>query len=172
VRRDDLFHRDVERPRRAAARVALGQRDAGTPRVAHLPARNATDTAAIAERVRDKEIHKARLARHAGREQAVAGALDAAVTEINALGPRDALHALIEAQPYRLAYWRVATDEINYRRFFDINDLAALRMESEQVFEATHAFVLELAAKGVVDGLRIDHPDGLYDPAQYFRRLQ
>jgi len=82
------------------------------------------------------------------------------------------LHVLLEAQAYRLAYWRVASDEINYRRFFDINDLAALRMEDEQVFEATHAFVLELAAKGSVDGLRIDHPDGMYDPAQYFRRLQ
>jgi (1->4)-alpha-D-glucan 1-alpha-D-glucosylmutase len=64
------------------------------------------------------------------------------------------------------------SDEINYRRFFDINDLAALRMENEAVFNATHAFVLGLAAEGKVDGLRIDHSDGLYDPAQYFRRLQ
>ncbi len=151
------------------ARAALSSLGAA---FGHLPARDAADAAALAERVRDKEIHKARLARLAGREAAVASALDAALAEINAPGPRDALHALIELQPYRLAYWRVATDEINYRRFFDINDLAALRMESEQVFEATHAFVLELAAKGVVDGLRIDHPDGLYDPAQYFRRLQ
>ena len=84
----------------------------------------------------------------------------------------DALHALLEAQAYRLAYWRVASDEINYRRFFDINDLAALRMEDEIVFDATHRMVLELAASAQVDGLRIDHPDGLYDPAQYFRRLQ
>ena len=151
------------------ARAALSSLSAA---FGHLPARDAADAAAIAERVRDKEVHKARLARLAGREAAVASALDAAVAEVNAPGPRDALHALIEMQPYRLAYWRVATDEINYRRFFDINDLAALRMESEQVFEATHAFVLELAAKGIVDGLRIDHPDGLYDPAQYFRRLQ
>jgi (1->4)-alpha-D-glucan 1-alpha-D-glucosylmutase len=66
----------------------------------------------------------------------------------------------------------VASDEINYRRFFDINDLAALRMENEAVFEATHRLVLQLLAEGKVDGLRIDHPDGLYDPAQYFRRLQ
>ncbi|OGA38295.1 MAG: 4-alpha-glucanotransferase [Betaproteobacteria bacterium RIFCSPLOWO2_12_FULL_68_19] len=138
----------------------------------HLPAREASDAGAITERARDREIHKGRLARLAGRQPEVARAIEAAVAELNAPGPRDALHALIEAQAYRLAYWRVATDEINYRRFFDINDLAALRMESEQVFEATHAFVLELAASGTVDGLRIDHPDGLYDPAQYFRRLQ
>ena len=78
----------------------------------------------------------------------------------------DALHELLEAQAYRLAYWRVAADEINYRRFFDINDLAALRMENEPVFEATHRFVLELVGEGAVDGLRIDHPDGLFDPAR------
>ena len=73
---------------------------------------------------------------------------------------------------YRLSFWRVASDEINYRRFFDINDLAALSMEREEVFEAAHALVLRLVAEGKVDGLRIDHPDGLYDPRQYFRRLQ
>ena len=76
------------------------------------------------------------------------------------------------AQAYRLAYWRVASDEINYRRFFDINDLAALRMENEAVFDATHRLVLARCCSGKVDGLRIDHPDGLYDPAAYFQRLQ
>jgi (1->4)-alpha-D-glucan 1-alpha-D-glucosylmutase len=84
----------------------------------------------------------------------------------------DALHELLERQAYRLAYWRVASDEINYRRFFDINDLAALRMENPEVFEATHRLILELLRDGKLDGLRIDHPDGLYDPAQYFQRLQ
>src|SRR5205085_736813 len=82
------------------------------------------------------------------------------------------LHELLERQGYRLASWRVAADEINYRRFFDINDLAALRMEHEHVFEATHRFVLNLCAQRKIDGLRIDHPDGLFDPEQYFRRLQ
>ncbi|MGE3678948.1 MAG: malto-oligosyltrehalose synthase, partial [Burkholderiales bacterium] len=138
----------------------------------HLPPRDASDAEALAERLRDKEIHKLRLARLAGRQLAVAQAIDAALAALNSTSANDALHAILESQPYRLAYWRVASDEINYRRFFDINDLAALRMEDEQVFEATHAFVLELAAAGKVDGLRIDHPDGLYDPAQYFRRLQ
>src|SRR5262249_30220443 len=84
----------------------------------------------------------------------------------------DLLHELLEHQCYRLSYWRVAPDEINYRRFFDINDLAALSMERQEVFEAAHGLVLRLLADLKVDGLRIDHPDGLYDPAGYFRRLQ
>jgi (1->4)-alpha-D-glucan 1-alpha-D-glucosylmutase len=84
----------------------------------------------------------------------------------------ESLHELLEAQAYRLAYWRVASDEINYRRFFDVNDLAALRMENEAVFETTHRLVFELLQSGKLDGLRIDHPDGLYNPAQYFERLQ
>ena len=84
----------------------------------------------------------------------------------------DLMHRLLEAQNYRLAYWRVASDEINYRRFFDINDLACLRMEDPKVFEATHHMVLELIHKGDIHGLRIDHPDGLYDPRKYFMQLQ
>jgi (1->4)-alpha-D-glucan 1-alpha-D-glucosylmutase len=142
----------------------------------HLPARDDTRPEAIAERQRDKELHKRRFARLVADEPAVRVLVDRAVTTINGTpGDRasfDALHALLEAQAYRLAYWRVASDEINYRRFFDINDLAALRMENEAVFEATHGLVLQLAADGRIDGLRIDHPDGLYDPEQYFRRLQ
>jgi (1->4)-alpha-D-glucan 1-alpha-D-glucosylmutase len=88
------------------------------------------------------------------------------------LRPGEDLHALLERQCYRLAYWRVAADEINYRRFFDVNELAALRQEDAEVFEATHDTVLRLAAQGKVDGLRIDHSDGLADPARYFARLQ
>ncbi|HSA90714.1 MAG TPA: malto-oligosyltrehalose synthase [Burkholderiales bacterium] len=87
--------------------------------------------------------------------------------------PRDslALHRLLESQHYRLAYWRVASDEINYRRFFEITDLAALRVEDPEVFAATHALLARLARRGGIDGLRIDHPDGLADPRQYFERL-
>lgn len=81
------------------------------------------------------------------------------------------LHRLLEAQAYRFAHWRVASDEINYRRFFDINDLAGLKTENPRVFESTHSFVLDLIGQGKIDGLRIDHPDGLYDPAEYYRRL-
>lgn len=83
-----------------------------------------------------------------------------------------ALHELLDNQAYRLAYWRVAADEINYRRFFNINSLAGLRVEEPQVFDDVHRLVFALISKGWVDGLRIDHPDGLYDPFAYLERLQ
>lgn len=104
-------------------------------------------------------------------------ALDAELTAIN--GPPDGpcgephfMHRLLERQAYRLAFWRVAAHEINYRRFFDINDLAGIRVEDADVFEAVHRRVLEWVGAGKVDGLRIDHVDGLYDPEDYCRRLQ
>ena len=81
------------------------------------------------------------------------------------------LPELLEAQWYRLAYWRAARTDLNYRRFFTISDLIAVRVERPEVFDATHATVLRLLREGVVDGLRIDHPDGLADPAAYLRRL-
>jgi (1->4)-alpha-D-glucan 1-alpha-D-glucosylmutase len=79
---------------------------------------------------------------------------------------------LLNRQSYRLAHWRVASEEINYRRFFDVNELAALRMEDPVVFEEVHRFALSLVARGVVTGLRIDHVDGLFAPGDYLRRLQ
>ena len=84
----------------------------------------------------------------------------------------DRLHELLEAQPYRLAYWRTASHEINYRRFFDINQLAGLRMEDPEVFAATHALILRLIGAGQITGLRLDHIDGLFDPGEYLERLQ
>ncbi|MCW5642501.1 MAG: malto-oligosyltrehalose synthase [Rhodoferax sp.] len=138
----------------------------------HLPEREDTRDATRHERARDKELLKARLGRLVTRHDALAHAIAGAVAELNVEPSRDGLHRLIEAQAYRLAFWRVAADEINYRRFFDINDLAALRIERSAVFEATQSMALDLAARGVIDGLRIDHPDGLYDPAHYFARLQ
>ncbi|MGN6627870.1 MAG: malto-oligosyltrehalose synthase, partial [Tepidisphaeraceae bacterium] len=84
----------------------------------------------------------------------------------------DRLDQLLTKQHYRLASWRTAADEINYRRFFDVDSLAALAMERPEVFEASHRYVLQLVAEGNVQGLRLDHPDGLYDPAEYFERLQ
>jgi (1->4)-alpha-D-glucan 1-alpha-D-glucosylmutase len=141
-----------------------------------LPSRDSTDAAAITRRQRDKTLLKRRLAAQVAAQPALAQVIAAQVDELNgrvaARASFDALDALISAQPYRLAHWRTASDQINYRRFFDINELAALRMERPEVFEATHALVLRLAADGWVDGLRIDHPDGLADPAGYFRRLQ
>ncbi|GAC1032663.1 malto-oligosyltrehalose synthase [Pseudomonas sp. No.21] len=82
------------------------------------------------------------------------------------------LHRLLERQHYRLASWRTAADDINWRRFFDINELGGLRVERPEVFEATHAKVFELIEAGLVDGLRIDHVDGLADPRGYCRRLR
>jgi (1->4)-alpha-D-glucan 1-alpha-D-glucosylmutase len=83
-----------------------------------------------------------------------------------------ALHHLLERQHYRLAYWRLAGSDINYRRFFDVNALAGLRVEDAGAFPAIHALVGRLIAKGCLHGLRLDHIDGLRDPHQYFRRLQ
>lgn len=81
------------------------------------------------------------------------------------------LPELLERQHYRLAYWRVADEELNYRRFFDVGTLVAVRVERPAVFDATHGLLLELMHAGLIDGLRIDHPDGLADPRGYFRRL-
>ncbi len=84
----------------------------------------------------------------------------------------DALHRLLEAQSYRLAHWRVSAQEINFRRFFDINDLVGLRMEDPRVFAATHKLLRRLLAEDLVCGLRLDHPDGLLNPVQHFIRTQ
>lgn len=142
----------------------------------HLPSRTETAPGQREERLRDKEIHKRRLAALCAASPEITAFLEQNVSEMNGVARNskslDELHELIKAQAYRLAYWRVAANDINYRRFFDINDLAGLRMENEAVFEITHRFVLDLVRQGKIDGLRIDHPDGLYDPAEYFRRLQ
>jgi (1->4)-alpha-D-glucan 1-alpha-D-glucosylmutase len=102
-------------------------------------------------------------------------ALEAAVAALNGTPglPEtfEPLHALLEDQAYRLAYWRVASSEINYRRFFDINQLAGLRMERGEVFEATHRLLLRLVAEGKLQGIRLDHIDGMYDPRGYCQRL-
>jgi (1->4)-alpha-D-glucan 1-alpha-D-glucosylmutase len=118
----------------------------------NLPPRIHTAPAAIWARTRDKEAHKAGLARLVRAHPALAAATERALRRFNGTPGEsasfDLLEALLEAQAYRLAYWRVAADEINYRRFFDVNDLAALRMENADAFEATHRFVLGLAAAG------------------------
>ena len=142
----------------------------------HLPGREETASGKRAERRRDKEIHKRRLAALCARSSDIADFIAANVQGMNGTpgdsASFDSLHELIKAQGFRLAYWRVSADDINYRRFFDVDDLAALRQENETVFKHTHEFVLELLGEGKLDGLRIDHPDGLYNPKQYFERLQ
>jgi (1->4)-alpha-D-glucan 1-alpha-D-glucosylmutase len=167
----DLVERALELCDQGAAPAAASEELATLAAACkRLPARDETAPDRLVERRRGKEDVKQRLARAAAAAP-VAAALEAAARSYAGAG-REALHELLDRQAYRVAHWRVASDEINYRRFFDINDLAALRMEDEAVFEATHRLVLTLCAEGKLDGLRIDHPDGLYDPAGYFARLQ
>ncbi len=143
--------------------------------IGHLPDRHGAAPEQKVERNREKEVQKRRLAALCGRSHDIKEFIAENVTTINGTpdDPRsfDALHELIKTQPYRFAQWRVAADDINYRRFFDINDLAALRPENEKVFNETHKLILDLVAQGKLDGLRVDHPDGLYDPAGYFEQL-
>lgn len=142
----------------------------------YLPLRTATDPEKVRERQREKEVGKRRLASLVAASAPVHSAIGAVVAAMNGQpgdpASFDRLEALLAEQAYRLCYWRVAADEINYRRFFDINELAALRVEQPEVFEAVHALVFHLLRQGVATGLRIDHPDGLFDPEQYFVDLQ
>ena len=101
-----------------------------------------------------------------------AAAFAAVLATFNAEPGRMRLHRLLERQHYRLAWWRAAADEINWRRFFDINGLAALCVERAEVFTATHATILRLYGEGLIDGVRIDHVDGLADPRGYCRKLR
>ena len=142
----------------------------------NLPGQHETDPARLTERQREKEVAKRRLAALTEGTPAVRQHVEHNVAVFNGRpGDRhsfDLLDALLDEQPYRLCYWRVAPDEINYRRFFDVNDLAALSMDRPEVFAATHTLILRLLRERKVDGLRIDHPDGLFDPKQYLDRLQ
>jgi (1->4)-alpha-D-glucan 1-alpha-D-glucosylmutase len=125
---------------------------------------------------REKEVIKRRLARLCERSARLREFLDENVASFRGEEGRphtfDGLHELLEDQVYRLAYWRVAAEEINYRRFFDVTDLAGIRVEDPEVFEYAHRLIFRWVREGGVTGLRIDHPDGLADPLGYFRRLQ
>ena len=142
----------------------------------YLPKRTETKPKRIAERIREKEIIKRRLERRCTEAPQVQQAIEKALAQINGKPGNsrsfDKLDELLNAQSYRLAFWRVAAEEINYRRFFDVNDLAAIRVELPKVFDAVHRLILDLVSKGAVTGLRIDHPDGLYLPREYFEKLQ
>jgi (1->4)-alpha-D-glucan 1-alpha-D-glucosylmutase len=173
----------ILRPGLDALRQQLGDDDPDVRELAsiltalgNMPPHTASDTAAIAERRREKEVQRDRLARLVEGSPRIAGYVDRSLREINGTpgthASFDRLHDLLEAQPYRLAYWRTASHEINYRRFFDINELAGLRQEVPEVFESTHALFADLLATGRVTGARIDHPDGLFDPGSYFDQLQ
>jgi (1->4)-alpha-D-glucan 1-alpha-D-glucosylmutase len=142
----------------------------------HLPDRTDTDPGRVEERLREKEVVKRRLAALLKESQDIRDFAEDNVRAFNGT-PGDAasfdlLDRLLADQTYRLADWRVAGDEVNYRRFFDINHLAAIRMERPEVFAACHELTLRLVGEGKVAGIRVDHPDGLYAPAEYFLRLQ
>lgn len=135
-----------------------------------LPPSSADDRPSIRRRHRDKDVLKALLARLLDEQPEVAAAVDTVVTDTN--GEADRLDALLERQNYRLAYWKAAERDLGYRRFFDVTTLIGLRTEDEQVFWEGHRLVLALVRDGTVSGLRIDHPDGLRDPAEYLQRLR
>ena len=141
-----------------------------------LPGNDERDPDRMAERQREQTVAKRRLSDLVRVTPEIAGAVERSVRALNGdpNDPRsfDALDAMLEEQSYRLSFWRTASEEINYRRFFAINDLAAIRQEAPEVFAATHAFLLRLIGEEVVIGVRVDHPDGLWDPAGYFAQLQ
>ncbi len=143
--------------------------------IEHLPARTETSSERSAERMRERQIVRERLARLCRETPAVADAIRQVLgtfTDEGVASRFDQLDDLINAQAYRLSSWRVAGEEINYRRFFDVNGLAALRMESPEVFDATHRLLFELIEAGHIAGVRIDHIDGLAYPREYLARLR
>jgi len=142
----------------------------------HLPTRWDTEPEKVRERMREKEIVKRRLDALVSGSAAVRDALERSLAAINGdrRNPRsfDRLEALLADQAYRLSFWGVAAEEINYRRFFDINDLAAIRVELPNVLDAVHEKAFQLLRAGKVTGFRVDHVDGLMDPSRYLESLQ
>ncbi|UPU36012.1 malto-oligosyltrehalose synthase [Geomonas paludis] len=142
----------------------------------HLPLPTERDPAQMGERHREKEIIKKRLWQLCQDAPEVMEFIAENVRIFNGSkgdpNSFDLLDQLLREQVYRLSYWRVATEEINYRRFFDINALAAIRMEDQGVYDLTHALLFKLIREGKVTGVRIDHVDGLYDPVSYLQNLQ
>jgi (1->4)-alpha-D-glucan 1-alpha-D-glucosylmutase len=144
--------------------------------LSHLPLRTETDPERIAERYREKEVIRRRLSTVIAENEALRDFLVDNLCVSNGIkgSPEsfDLLDELVSKQAYRLAFWRVAAEEINYRRFFDINQLAAIRMEQPAVFQEAQQKIFDLVSSGAVTGLRIDHVDGLYDPQGYLAQWQ
>jgi (1->4)-alpha-D-glucan 1-alpha-D-glucosylmutase len=142
----------------------------------NLPSRTETEQDLVRERRREKAVVRRRLSTLVKESNDVRAAIHAALEEVNGRkgdpASFDLLEQLISDQAYRLSYWRVAADEINYRRFFDVNELAAVRVEERPVFTAVHEVVLRFVRQGLVTGLRVDHVDGLLDPHKYLKDLQ
>jgi (1->4)-alpha-D-glucan 1-alpha-D-glucosylmutase len=144
--------------------------------VEHLPPRSMSSKRKLLERHRQKEILKNNLWLLYQVNPLIKQFLDENIAIFNgrAGDPEsfNLMDRLLSVQPYRLAYWRVSLDMINYRRFFSVNDLIGLRVEDPGVFEASHSLLFSLIREGKVSGVRIDHIDGLYDPLGYLQRLQ
>ncbi len=166
---------------RLAAEVGAGSEDVKSfatvmAALAAMPGAFSGAPAAGVERHRVQRAARDELRRLIGRSRPIARLVRESVGRINGRrgspGSFDALDELLREQPYRLAYWRSARDKLNYRRFFNISDLVGIRAEDEEVFAATHALALALVRDRLVDGLRIDHVDGLRDPLTYLERLR
>lgn len=138
--------------------------------LSRLPSPDAADPTLVQERHRDKKVIYSLLKRLCDEQPQVCRVIGATVEALNS--EVDELDEILNEQNYRLAYWRTADQELGYRRFFDVNSLIGLRMERPHVFEATHSRILAWLQSGTIDGVRIDHPDGLRDPQQYFARLR
>jgi (1->4)-alpha-D-glucan 1-alpha-D-glucosylmutase len=141
----------------------------------HLPPYTETDPRPVEDRQREQDVALGRLVALMERAPQVRRHVEDQLQLFNGTPGEpasfDLLHELLDAQVYRLASWRTAMHEINYRRFFDINELAGIRMENPAVFAAAHELLARLVAEGTVSGLRLDHVDGLFDPAGYLRNL-
>ncbi len=141
----------------------------------HLPPRSATGRRQLQERQRTKKILKKSLWLNYLTQPAIRRFVDENLARFNGIRGEaasfDLLDRLLSLQAYRLAWWQVALDFINYRRFFSVNDLIGLRVEDPRVFDASHALLFSLIREGKIAGLRIDHLDGLFDPAGYLQRL-
>ena len=137
---------------------------------ARLPTPDFWDRRTILARHRDKNVLHGLLERLCRTETNLDEAIDRVVRELNA--NVDALDEFLSQQYYRLAYWKTADQQLGYRRFFDVNTLIGLRVEREFVFDETHALIVKWLKQGVLDGVRVDHPDGLRDPKQYLERLR
>ncbi len=135
-----------------------------------LPRASETDLASLVQRHRDKEVIRGMLDRLFHEVPFIADAVDQRLRELNR--DVDKLDSFLERQNFRVAFWRAAEQDLVYRRFFDVNTLVGLRMEDRHVFADTHALILHWLRDGVLDGIRVDHPDGLLDPHQYFDRLR
>jgi (1->4)-alpha-D-glucan 1-alpha-D-glucosylmutase len=138
--------------------------------LARLPSPDSTEVEMLTARHRDKTILYELLERATAERPEVSTAITRTVGELNA--NVDAVDSLLNLQNYRLAYWRTADQELGYRRFFDVNTLIGMRVERPRVFAETHFRIMEWLRKGILDGVRVDHPDGLRDPQLYFERLR